>query len=225
MTAKPATADDLRPIVFTLYGLTFVTGLIDAVSYLGLGRVFTANMTGNVVFVGFALGGAADVSIARPSIALAAFAAGSVLGGRMVHVGERSAAAHLLRAMSMEITFITAAALATLAIESTGLNLVIVLTAAAMGLRNAVVRKLAVPDFTTTVLTMALTAVAADSRLAGGSAVRQGRRLLMIVVMGAGALIGTVVLRSVGTFAAFISAAVVVAFLACYLSMRAARTD
>jgi len=225
MNAKLATADDLRPIVFTLYGLTFVTGLIDAVSYLGLGRVFTANMTGNVVFVGFALGGAADISIVRPMIALAAFGAGSVVGGRMVNFRDRSAAAHLLRAMSMEITFIAAAALATFTIESTGLSLVIVLTAMAMGLRNAVVRKIAVPDFTTTVLTMALTAVAADSRLAGGKVVRQGRRLLMIVVMGAGALIGTVVLRSLGTLAAFISAAVVVALLASYLWMRAARTD
>jgi len=225
MTAKLATADDLRPIVLTLYGLTFVTGLIDAVSYLGLGRVFTANMTGNVVFVGFALGGAADISIVRPVIALAAFGAGSVLGGRMVNFRDRSAATHLLRAMSMEITFIVAAALATFTIESTGLSLVIVLTAMAMGLRNAVVRKLAVPDFTTTVLTMALTAVAADSRLAGGKVVRQGRRLLMIVVMCAGALIGTAVLRSFGTFAAFISAVVVVALLASYLRMRAARTD
>lgn len=47
----------------------------------------------------------------------------------------------------------------------------------------------------------------------------------MIVAMGAGPLIGTVILRSVGTLAAFLSAAVVVALLACYLWMRAARTD
>lgn len=86
----------------------------------------------------------------------------------------------------MEITFIAAAALATFTTEFTGVSLMIVLTAMAMGLRNAVVRKIAVPDFTTTVLTMALTAVAADSRLAGGKVVRQGRRLLMIVVMGRG---------------------------------------
>jgi len=219
-----ATDDNLRPIVFTLYGLTFVTGLIDAVSYLGLGRVFTANMTGNVVFVGFALGGADDVSIVRPSISLAAFAAGSVVGGRMVNFRDRPGAQHLLRAMSIEIALIAAAALATFTMEFTGLSLVIVLTAMAMGLRNAVVRKLAVPDFTTTVLTMALTGVAADSRLAGGTAIRQSRRVLMIAVMGAGALIGTVVLRSVGTLAAFLSAAVVVALLAWYLWMRAART-
>lgn len=106
------TADGQRPIVITLYGLTFVTGLIDAVSYLGLGRVFTANMTGNVVFVGFALGGASDISIVRALTALGAFAAGSVLGGRMVNFSERPAAAHLLRAMLLETMFIAVAALA-----------------------------------------------------------------------------------------------------------------
>ena len=94
---------------------------------------------------------------------------------------------------------------------------------ASMGLRNAAVRKIAIPDFTTTVLTMALTAVSADSRLAGGGAVRQARRLLMIGAMCAGALIGTAVLRSTGTVAALTSAAVVVALLALYL-MRASRT-
>jgi hypothetical protein len=46
--------------------LTFITGLVDAVSYIGFGRVFVANMTGNVVLLGFA---AAGVS-AYPSYAL-----------------------------------------------------------------------------------------------------------------------------------------------------------
>lgn len=216
------TPDGQRPIVITLYGLTFVTGLIDAVSYLGLGRVFTANMTGNIVFVGFALGGASDISMVRALTALGAFAAGSVLGGRMVNFGERSAAAHLLWAMLFETIFIAVAALA-FSVMTGGLNLAIVLTAMAMGLRNAVVRKLAVPDFTTTVLTTALTAVSADSRLAGGRAARQGRRLLMLGAMCAGALIGTVILRSLGTLAAFLSAPVIVGCLALYL-MRSVRT-
>ena len=61
--------------------------------------------------------------------------------------------------------------------------LVIVFTALAMGLRNAVVRKLGVPDLTTTVLTMTLTGLAADSRLAGGKGDRRGRRMLSIAAM------------------------------------------
>src|SRR2546427_1798343 len=63
--------------------LTVTTGLIDAVSVLGLGRVFTANMTGNVVFLGFALARVPGFSAVRSLAALAAFLAGAVIGGRL----------------------------------------------------------------------------------------------------------------------------------------------
>src|SRR2546428_13703982 len=63
--------------------LTVTTGLIDAVSVLGLGRVFTANMTGNVVFLGFALARVPGFSLVRSLAALAAFLAGAVIGGRL----------------------------------------------------------------------------------------------------------------------------------------------
>src|SRR5881296_3662572 len=62
---------------------TVATGLIDAVSYLALGHVFTANMTGNVVFLGFAAAGAPGLSVTRSGTALAAFFMGAVIGGRM----------------------------------------------------------------------------------------------------------------------------------------------
>src|SRR3954469_8546715 len=75
------TADRALPAV--LLALTMVTGLVDAVSFLGLGHIFTANMTGNVVFLGFAAAGAAGLSVARSGAALAAFAAGAVVAGRM----------------------------------------------------------------------------------------------------------------------------------------------
>src|SRR2546428_6803381 len=63
--------------------LTVTTGLIDAVSVLGLGRVFTANMTGNVVFLGFALARVPGFSLVRSLAALAAFLVGAVIGGRL----------------------------------------------------------------------------------------------------------------------------------------------
>src|SRR6478672_5311261 len=71
------------PLPPLLLGLTVVTGLVDAFSYLALGRVFVANMTGNVVFLGFALAGAGGFSIAASLLALAAFALGAVWGGRL----------------------------------------------------------------------------------------------------------------------------------------------
>jgi len=66
-----------------LVALTITTGLIDAVSVLGLGRVFTANMTGNIVFLGFAIAGAPGFSPARSVTAIAAFLAGAIVGGRL----------------------------------------------------------------------------------------------------------------------------------------------
>ena len=70
-TARPSSADAARsirhPLARALLVLTFSTGLVDAVSYLGLGRVFTANMTGNIVLLGFGIAGSART--ARPRTA------------------------------------------------------------------------------------------------------------------------------------------------------------
>ena len=72
---------------------------------------------------------------------------------------------------------------------------VIGLLAAGLGLQNATVRRLAVPDVTTTVLTLTLTGLAADSWLAGGHNPRAGRRLAAVGLMAAGALVGALLLR------------------------------
>src|SRR5256885_14925076 len=70
-------------LVGALLVQTAATGLIDAVSYLALGHVFTANMTGNVVFLAFAVAGAPGLSIARSLVSLGAFLVGAVAGGRV----------------------------------------------------------------------------------------------------------------------------------------------
>jgi uncharacterized membrane protein YoaK (UPF0700 family) len=66
-----------------LYLFTAVTGLVDAVSYIALGHVFTANMTGNIVFLGFALAGVPGLSASRSLTALGAFLVGALIGGRL----------------------------------------------------------------------------------------------------------------------------------------------
>jgi uncharacterized membrane protein YoaK (UPF0700 family) len=209
------------PLVMALFGLTFVTGIIDAVSFLGLGHVFTANMTGNVVLLGFALGGTADLSVGRSLAALCAFAIGGVLGGRLTIEHQRTPARQLLIAMHVEVLLVCLAAAAALIgggdTSFARLSPVIVLTAVAMGLRNAVVRKLAVPDLTTTVLTLTVTGLAADSVLAGGVAPRTGRRILSVLAMGSGALVGTMLVRPFGMWAPLAVAAFMVAGLAMYL--------
>src|SRR5262249_15723409 len=79
--APPAAMNEERPLLVALLALTFVTGIVDAVSYLGLGHVFTANMTGNVVLLGFAVAGASGLSVPRSSLSLLGFLAGAVCGG------------------------------------------------------------------------------------------------------------------------------------------------
>src|ERR1700709_2521970 len=73
------------PLPALLLALTVATGLIDAVSILSLGRVFVANMTGNIVFIGFAIAGAPGFSLAASLIALLGFLVGAGIGGVAVH--------------------------------------------------------------------------------------------------------------------------------------------
>src|SRR6266550_6851227 len=102
MVQKAATTDTQTPLIASLFGLTLVTGVIDAISFLGLGHVFTANMTGNVVFIGFALAGAEGVSVARSLVALVSFACGALVGGRVVNGVARAPARHLAIASGSE---------------------------------------------------------------------------------------------------------------------------
>ena len=74
---------NMKAPVRILLAMTVVTGIVDAVSFLALGRVFTANMTGNLVLIGFAFAGVPGLSISRSAVALLAFLSGAVLGGRM----------------------------------------------------------------------------------------------------------------------------------------------
>jgi uncharacterized membrane protein YoaK (UPF0700 family) len=184
-----------------LLGLTVVTGLVDAVSYLALGHVFTANMTGNVVFLGFAAAGAPGLSVSRSLTALAAFLVGAAVGGRLAGRAAHSPAGWVGSAFSAEAVLLAAAALAArgqggdLQAAPLPLYIVIVLTGLALGLRNATVRRLAIPDLTTTVLTLTLTGLAADSPLGGGSGAGASRRLLAVAAMLAGAGLGAALLR------------------------------
>jgi uncharacterized membrane protein YoaK (UPF0700 family) len=191
-----------RRLVLALMVLTVVTGLVDAVSFLGLGHVFTANMTGNVVFLGFAVAGAPGLSIPRSLTSLIAFLAGAAIGGRLgAAMATTSRRRWLLKVAVTEAILLFVAALAAIGFDigssapASRLYSVIVLTALAMGVRNATVRRLAIPDMTTTVLTLTLTGMAADSSLAGGNNPRLGRRLLSVLLMFGGAAIGALLLR------------------------------
>src|SRR3989449_6893161 len=179
--------------------LTAATGLIDAVSYLALGHVFTANMTGNVVFLAFAVAAPPGFSIARSLVSLAAFLAGAVAGGRLAaRLGSGPQHRWVATAVAVEAALLLAAGLVAAAGTRAALLAVygvIVLTALAMGVRNATVRKIALPDLTTTVLTLTLTGLAADSALAGGGNPRAWRRGAAVLSMFLGAAGGALPVR------------------------------
>src|SRR2546428_3171987 len=164
---EPDSGPDLTAALLTL---TVVTGLVDAVSYLALGHVFVANMTGNVVFLAFAAAGAQGFTIASSLLAVLAFLAGGLIGGRWIHSGAGRPGI-LLAGTTMAEAILMAASAGVFAIgagESVVPYGLILMMAIAMGIQNATARHLGVPDLTTTVLTMTLTALASDSRLAGG---------------------------------------------------------
>ncbi|MDX6205649.1 MAG: hypothetical protein QOF39_1706 [Frankiales bacterium] len=198
---------DHGPLPAILLALTFLTGVVDAVSILALGRVFVANMTGNVVFVGFALAGAAGFSLAASLSALAGFVVGALLGGRLVvrFPGRpglvRAAVAFELLALSVALLV---AAVAGDDIGALSRDVVAALAAIAMGTQNSVVRALKVPDLTTTVLTMTLTGIAADIRTAPRHVLI--RRVLAVATMLVGAVVGAVLVIHVSAVAGLVLA-------------------
>jgi uncharacterized membrane protein YoaK (UPF0700 family) len=206
------------PLPALLLVMTAVTGVVDAVSILALGRVFVANMTGNVVFAGFAMVGAPGFSLSASLFALAGFLAGAAFGGMLIARTGRDRGLLLRAGAAAELVLAAAALLlaglsgaAGVSHGTTGMtggafgpavsDGLAAMLAVAMGIQNAVARKLAVPDMTTTVLTMTLTGLGADFRAVLRERGRVdgtdrpalsdlGRRLLVIATMLAGAVAG-----------------------------------
>ncbi|KOV71087.1 YoaK family protein [Streptomyces sp. MMG1121] len=210
-------------LVVVLLVLTVVSGLIDAVSYLGLGRVFTANMTGNVVVLGFAAAGAPDFSVPHTATSLGCFLLGAVTGGRLTaRVGKGSRRRRTRLTLTAEAVLVAmSAAVAFAWPHATGkVYALIALTAFAMGLRNATVRKLGIPDLTTTVLTMTLTGLASESRLGDATGHRSPRRTAAVIAMLAGACLGAWLVLHHGLGIPLLIAAAASAVLAAVASGR-----
>jgi uncharacterized membrane protein YoaK (UPF0700 family) len=203
------------PLPAFLLALTVVTGLVDAVSFLSLGHVFVSNMTGNVVFLGFAAAGAGGIAPQRSLVAILMFGIGSGVGGRMslrwgAHRG------HLLfAAIALEFTlvlFALASSFGPLAFNGEVVAYAqIILLALAMGIQNAAARAVGVPDLTTTVITLTMTAFASESFLGSGTNRNVVRRASAIGAMFVGALIGGLLVLHGGVPAALAIALVLLA--------------
>ena len=200
-TLVPDRGSKFGPLPPLLVAMTVLTGLVDSFSYLLLGHVFVANMTGNVVFLAFAVVGAHGFSIPASVVALVSFGLGSVVGGRIVqrfghHRGHHVAAATATQALLLAVAMV----LALVGSQPFGSGFryaLIVVLGGAMGVQNSSVRRLAVPDLTTTVLTLTVTGIGADSALGGGKGSKSGRRLISIAAMFVGALAGAALILHV----------------------------
>jgi uncharacterized membrane protein YoaK (UPF0700 family) len=188
------------PLPALLLLLTVATGVVDAVSILVLGRVFIANMTGNIVFIGLALAGAAGFSLIASLLALVGFLVGAAVCAPAIS-RWRAARGRLLAVVTTAELLLLAGALAIAAAATepfpgTSQNLIAFVAPIALGLQNAAARELAVPDATTTVLTMTLTGFAADLRQRNGQVLL--RRLLAVAAMLVGEVAGAASGRDLG---------------------------
>ena len=197
--------------------LTWAAGNIDAIGYLGLGHVFTANMTGNTVLLGLHLGQEQGGAALRSLVALLGFGVGLVIGALIVERtrGTGPWPPAVTWALALEAAMLAAFAVGTYltaslreVIETQAL---IAVSALAMGIQSAAVRRLNVPGIATTyvtgTLTTAVTSLIAGSRAAKPAAVEASARvegvpatghwwrgvrlqLLALLVYGVGATIG-----------------------------------
>jgi len=220
-----ATARVTHPLSRTLVILTFVTGIIDAVSYLGLGHVFTANMTGNIVFLGFGIAGAGGLPVVAPIVSLVAFFVGAGCGSVAArHLAERHRVV-IETTLGLETLLVAGSAIIAAAVSvrpgTAVADTIIALLAFALGARNAMSRRLGVPDLTTTVVTTTLAGLAGELPLFGGEGKGTARRLSSVLAMLVGAIAGALLLQTSAWLALAVAAALTL--LASRLYVTAAR--
>jgi len=181
-----------------MLALTFSTGVIDAVGYLGLDRVFTGNMTGNVVILGMALAGADDLRIVGPVIALVLFMLGALIAGRTLRPVAAGWSGRSTVLFTLVGVVILAAAVPLLVLDDPAEPVKLAVTGAlglAMGLQAGAARHIGVKDVTTVVVTSTLVGLAFDSKFAQGTGQPWKRRAGAVLLIGLGAFAGALLLN------------------------------
>lgn len=139
-------------------GLAVSAGFVDAFIYRNVSPVFVANMSGNMIRVGMAIGDLDGHAIAMSAIALAAFLGAAMVGAMLIDVrlgsGELADPAPLLVAETALLAIVAAAAISndvTFSSRLVGINvLVVVLGSAAMGLQAVALRRVGETAVSTT---------------------------------------------------------------------------
>jgi len=196
--------------------LTFVTGLVDAVGYLGLDRIFTGNMTGNLVILGMGLAAEDNLPVVGPLVALGAYALGAAIAGRLLRGPLTSRQSRVTRIFTFNAAVLTAVGVTLATVAVTAPSPLSISAAGSiavlMGMQAATARALAVADMTTVVVTSTITAFASETLFEPGWAWFKHRRLWAILAIFAGALVGALLMKihiSIPVFVAALATAVV----------------
>ncbi|KWX24147.1 YoaK family protein [Mycolicibacterium wolinskyi] len=188
-----------RLTVTALLLLTLATGIVDAISVLVLGHVFVANMTGNVIFLGFWFVPHSGVDLTAAVVAFAGFVAGTVLGGRLARHIDSHVRTWLTVALGVEVVMLTAlsvlAGTGVLRYHDNSKLFLIAGLALTFGIQNATARQFGIQELSTTVLTSTIVGIGFDSRLAGGTGQREKLRYAVVATMCGGAVIGATLSR------------------------------
>jgi uncharacterized membrane protein YoaK (UPF0700 family) len=182
-----------------MMALTLVTGVVDAVGYLGLDHIFTGNMTGNVVILAMALAGAANLPTLGPLVALGAFLLGAAIAGSTLQSSPKGWNRRVTLLLTAGCIALTGTAATSLIVEDVGRQSIGVIVAAViamhMGSQALIARHLGVRDMTTVVITSTMTSLAGESLVGKQRPRLLNRRLGAVLAMFAGAAIGVPLLQ------------------------------
>jgi uncharacterized membrane protein YoaK (UPF0700 family) len=202
-----------RLTVAALLLLTFATGLADSISILVLGHVFVANMTGNVIFLGFWLAPKTSIDLTGVVVALPTFVCTTILSGRLSRYFGQRTRPWITTVLATEIVLLIALSIlggtGVLRYDDHTKLIVIGMLAVTFGLQHSSARQFGIQELSTTVLTSTIVSLGLDSRLAGGTGARQKLRFSVVFTMCAGAFMGASTSRFVVAPVFGVTAAVV----------------
>lgn len=209
----------------TLIVLTFVTGIVDAVSFIALGQVFAAMQTGNVIFLGLGVADVAGAPLLAPLVALAAFLLGGAAAALLAPAPGTATGDGLRWAMAAEVGLLAAAALLAALVDvragEASAYLAIAMLSLAMGLRNTVARATGDPNLATTVLNLTLSAFVSHTPTGIAGEGELALRGAAIAAILAGAVAGALLVQVTLALPLAAAAAVVAATALASRSLRA----
>lgn len=213
-----------------LVALTVASGAVDAISYLGLGKIFSAFMTGNLVFLGFSIAEIEGPDVVPVIVALVMFTAGAFLGLRFTAMRSNESGSWF-PAVTVLLAFVAIAEASFLVVwlstaghpSTVDADVLIALSSLAMGIQTAAVRSLGVQGIFTTAGTFTLVAFAGTF---AGSRSRSEMPRLVGVLLGlvAGAVAGGLLFLHARSYAPALPLAITVLVILTGRTMHGSRS-